>query len=322
MSTEASPEQKPAPRRGLFWLKVGITVGAFAFILTRQPLPELWKAFREISPVAFLLATSIHFVTLSVGAVRWRILMAAYGATNRPPLSLLIKVYLVGQFYNTYLPGAVGGDVVRGVVTRNAFTNTGATGAMAVVLVERALGLAGVLGLTAISVTLFAGERFGNLLPYAMLGLAGVALSVTGLALGRRLARFFPGPIKHILGSLPELVGYLSFALAALLSLVTHAIVATAGHVLISSISSSVPWSYSLVAMPLAGAAGFFPLTLAGAGARDQAMISLYGALGVPTAVATAASLAFLLSTLLAAGVGGIVQLMAPLDMPQDSPQT
>jgi len=318
VSTAASTGEKPIRRRGLFLLKLGITASAFAFILTRQPLGELWRAFREMSPFSLLLASSVHFVTLAVGALRWRILMRAYGATNRPPLTLLLKVYLIGQFYNTYLPGAVGGDLIRGVVTRNAFTNTGATGAMAVVLVERALGLAGVLGLTAISVTVFAGERFGNLLPYAMLGLVGVAMSVTGLALGRRLARFFPQPIKHLLGSLPELVGYGNFAMAAFLSLVTHAIVATAGHVLISSISAAVPWSYSLVAMPLAGAAGFFPLTLAGAGARDQAMISLYGALGVPKAVATAASLGFLLSTLLAAGVGGIVQLLSPVDIPKD----
>ncbi len=309
----------PQKNRGMFFLKLAITVSAIAFIFSRQPIGELLAAVRSLSPLAFVAATLLQYVALAIGTLRWSILMRAYGATHIPPFSQQMKIYLVGYFYNTYVPGAVGGDLMRGVVTRRAFGDSGATGAMAVVLVERALGLAGVFGLTGIAIAVFAGERFGDRLPYTVLGLTVVALSVTGLAQGRHLARFFPQPIKRILASLPELVGYGSFAIAAALSLCTHTVVAIMGHILVSSIKSDVPWSDSFVAMPLAAAAGFFPFTVAGAGARDVVLVGLYETLGVPRAAGTATALAFLCSTLLAASAGGLVQLIAPLESPKSS---
>ncbi len=304
--------------RVMLFLKIAITLGAFAFILSRQPIPDLIKAVRQISPGAFALATALQYAALTIGTLRWRILMRAYGASNIPAFGGLFKVYVVGYFYNTYLPGAVGGDVMRGVVTRKAFGESGATGAMAVVLVERALGLAGVFGLTGIAISLYAGERFGWLLPYSVLGLMGVATCVTGLAMGKHIARFFPAPIARILSSLPTLVGYGSFVTAALMSLLTHTVVALIGHVLISSILPNIPIADSFVAMPLAAAAGFFPLTVAGAGARDLVLVQLYQALGAPAAAGTATALAFLVSSLMAAGVGGVIQLISPLDLSKD----
>ncbi len=295
-------------------VKLAITLFAFVFIFSRQPLAELWAAVRSISLVAILASVALQLLALLIGTIRWRMLMVAYGASAIPSFAQLFKVYFVGFFYNIYLPGAVGGDLLRGIVTRRAFGDAGTTSAMAVVLVERALGLAGMLALTALSVALFAGDRFENLVPYSVLGIVGIGVAVISLALGRRLARFVPDPARRILGSLPTLAGYSSFAGASLLSLGTHAVVALIGHLLVSSMRPETPLSTSFVAMPLAAAAGFFPGTVAGAGARDLAIIALYETLGVPRAVGAATALAMLFSLLLAAGMGGIVQLLAPLD--------
>jgi hypothetical protein len=71
----------------------------------------------------------------------------------------------------------------------------------------------------------------------------------------------------------------------------------------------------SLVAMPLAAAAAFFPFTIAGAGARDLAMVTLYVSLGYPREVALAGSFALLFTTLITAGLGGLLQLLAPLEI-------
>jgi glycosyltransferase 2 family protein len=322
VSTEVTAPVKRRARPGLLLLKIAVTVVAFVFIFSRQPIADLLEAVRAISPTAFALATLLQYAALTIGTLRWRILMRAYGATHIPTFGKLFKVYVVGYFYNTYLPGAVGGDVMRGVVTRRAFEDSGATGAMAVVLVERALGLAGVFALTGIAISLHAGTRFGQLLPYSVLGLVGVAACVTGLALGKHIARFFPRPIARTLASLPSLVGYGSFITAALMSLLTHTVVAVIGHVLISSILPSMPMADSFVAMPLAAAAGFFPLTVAGAGARDYVLIQLYEAFGAPMAAGTATALAFLLSSLIASGVGGVIQLVSPLDLSTEADET
>lgn len=288
-------------------------MAAFAFLLTRQPLDELAKAVRSLSLGAILLAIALQLIGIVVGAVRWAILMRAYGAVRIPDIFQLSKVYLIGLFYNTYVPGGIGGDVLRGVVTRRAFGEEGATSALAVVFVERALGLAGVLILSSSAASLHAGQRFGNVLPYLVLGLVGVAAFVVALALGRRFAHLAPRFAQRILSLLPQLVAYGPFVVAVLMSVMTQSIIALIGHVLLSSIYPAAHPLDSFVAMPLAAAAGYFPATIAGIGPRDVALVQLYEAFGVPRAQGLATAFAFLFSTLAAAGLGGIVQLLAPV---------
>lgn len=317
-STEAAP--LPRARRFLILaLKLAVTFAALAFLVTRQPLSELLLAASRISPAAMALAVACQLAALCVGTYRWLLLMRAYGASAELSFSELLKVYFVGYFYNTYLPGAVSGDVLRGIATRRAFASEGATGAVAVVFVERALGLAGVMGLTAISTMLFARGRFDGVLPYSALAIVAVAAAITAIAIGKRSARFASGPLARLLSKLPILVRPGPFVVAALLSIVTHVLVSLCGHALIASIRPETTLGDSLLAMPLAGAAGYFPLTWAGAGARDYALVSLYEALGVPRAAGVATSFGYLFASLFTAGLGGIVQLATPLDT-RDTP--
>lgn len=301
-------------RRGLFLaIKLAVTLSAVTFLLARQPLPELGRAIGAIPKKALVLAVAIQLGAMVVGAVRWRMLLHAYGASAIPRLSELLKVYLIGTFYNIYLPGGVGGDVLRGVVTRDAFATRGATGAVAVVFIERALGAAGVLALTAIATTLFALDRFATLLPVCVIGLAAVAAGVTLLARGSALARFLPPPLARLVSSLPPLERHAPFAGAFALSLVTQSLVALCGHVLASSLEPELSLSNSFLAMPLAGAAGYFPLTIAGIGPRDMLVKALYERLGASPAAASATAFAFLFATLASGIVGGIVQLVRPI---------
>ena len=243
-------------------------------------------------------------------------LLPAYGARAIPRFTQLVKVYFVGLFYNGYVPGAVGGDLVRGVVTRRAFTG-GATSAVSVVFVERALGAAAVLALTAGATALFALERFGYLLPYCLLGLVAVLVGVAALAQGHRVARmpFLPRVVQRLLAGVPRLTHASSFALGFLLSLGTQTLVVVCGHVFMHSLEANVGLADSFVAMPLAGAAGYFPLTVAGIGPRDMVVKGLYVQLGAREASATATAFAFLFATLATALIGGIVQLLRPLDV-------
>src|SRR5690606_34399647 len=138
-------------------------------------------------------ASALTGANLFVGALRWRVLLAAYGAPRRPSVLRLAHVYWVGFFYNNYLPGGLGGDVVRGIVTRQSFGERGTAASLTVVVVERALGLSGLLLL--VSATYLARPLPGTegVLPYSALGLVLAAAGVGAVALGRRLAPRLPG---------------------------------------------------------------------------------------------------------------------------------
>jgi uncharacterized membrane protein YbhN (UPF0104 family) len=303
----------PTRRYALLGLKIAVTVGAVAFLLIRQPVADLTAALSAISPIAMFAAIAIMLIAIVVGTLRWRVLLAAYGASAPPPFGQLLKVYFVGQFYNIYVPGAVGGDVLRGVITRRAFAHGGTTGAVAVVLIERALGAAGVLALSAMATAVFAVKRFTALLPVCALGAVAVVAGVIALAQGPRLARFAPGPLKKLLAALPPLARVGPFVGAFLLSLGTQSLVALCGHVLVHELAPDLPLGASFVAMPLAGAVGYFPLTIAGIGPRDVALKALYMQLGVSESAAIATAFAYLFATLASALVGGILQLVRPI---------
>jgi uncharacterized membrane protein YbhN (UPF0104 family) len=313
VTAQATAVNSSTRRYSILALKLAVTLGAVAFLLLRQPFAELFAAIRSISPIALGSVMALQIGALAVGTLRWWILLQAYGATHLPSYAQLLKVYFIGYFYNIYVPGGVGGDVLRGVVTRSAFKQEGATAAVAVAFIERALGAAGVLALTAFAVGLFARERFANLLPWCALGMLGVLAGVTALAQGPRLARFAPAPVARLLAKLPHLVRTGPFVMACLLSLVTQSFVAACGHVLAHSLDPHIALSDSFLAMPLAGAAGYFPFTIAGIGPRDALIKSLYVQLGMSEANASATAFAFLFATLATGIIGGIVQLMRPI---------
>src|SRR5215207_3536634 len=126
------------------------TAAGIAYIATLIDIDDVKVAFAKISLAAWLVAIALVGLNVVVGAARWRAVLSAYGAHSRPTLWRATQLYFISFFYNNYLPGAVAGDVVRGVVTRDVFGERGATAGLAVVLVERALGLFGVFLLLAI----------------------------------------------------------------------------------------------------------------------------------------------------------------------------
>src|SRR5438552_3698933 len=98
----------PGSRR---WLGVTLrllgTAGGLAFIATRVDLDAARGALGRISPAAFALAIALVAANVFAGALRWRVLLHAYGATAIPPFARLARLYFVAFFYNNYLPGAV-----------------------------------------------------------------------------------------------------------------------------------------------------------------------------------------------------------------------
>jgi hypothetical protein len=246
-----------------------------------------------------------------VGAARWRTLLVAYGADRRPTLARATVLYFISFFYNNYLPGAVAGDVVRGVVTRDVFGERGATAGLAVVLVERALGLFGVFLLLAIGLLAAGGNiETGTLWIGAVLGIAGSLALVLALPFARVLAKFLPGKLRTIAERVPALTSVTAFVIAVVYSIVTQALVALAGFVLLHAVDPDVGLGGSLLIVPLAAATTFLPITVGGAGAREAVYITLGASLfGMPKADAVAASLALWLAHLVVGAIGGLLQL-------------
>jgi uncharacterized membrane protein YbhN (UPF0104 family) len=288
------------------------TAAGIAYVATLINIDDVKAAGGKLTIGALLLAVALVAANVVAGAQRWRVLLSAYGAKTRPDLFRATQLYFVSFFYNNYLPGAVAGDVVRGVVTRDVFGERGATAGLAVVLVERALGLFGVFLLLAVGLATAGGSLdTGSLWIWSALGIAGSLALVLALPFSRRLAKILPGPLRRIAEKVPELSSVSSFAAAAALSVLTQVCVALAGYVLLHAIEPRVDLGASLLIVPLAAATTFLPITVGGAGAREAVYVSLGATLfGMAKADALAASLALWLAHLLVGALGGLWQLI------------
>jgi glycosyltransferase 2 family protein len=105
-------------------------------------------------------------------AFRWKILLDV--GDNRLSWFRLLQLYLVGGFFNAFLPTGLGGDVMRVRLSGN--TNKNYSGAFAAVFVERLLGIAGTVGIVLIGGWMCLGFVYGYDLRAIILGISAAIL--------------------------------------------------------------------------------------------------------------------------------------------------
>ncbi len=301
------------------------TLAALAWIASRIDLGAARAALGRIPPATFAIAIALVAGNAVLGALRWQVVLRAYGATRIPGFLTVVRLYFIAFFYNTYLPGAVAGDVGRAVVTRDAFEGgEGTTGALAVVLVERALGLFGLFSLLATGLIAMRGTgQPAALWWWTVLGCLGSFALVALIPLARKLGPRLParlGRVARIASKLPALHHGRAFVVAIALSVGTQAMVAIAGWVLLAALAP-ISLAASLLVVPLAAATAFLPITVGGAGAREAVYVALCGRLfGMAEADALAASLGLWLAHLIVGLVGGMAQLARRRPLPSLPP--
>ena len=298
--------RRPAVRRTL---ALAFTLGAFVYLFSIVNVRELWAAMRSVSMAAWCAALGLCAASVSCGALRWWLLFRAFRAPRPPALRELFRHYMTGMFYNTYLPGGVSGDVVRGMLTQRAF-DAGSAGGFATVFFERVLGVCALLGLVSTAMLLHplpgtAGLRQPLLLAFAV----GLCVAVGLLSFGR-MSRLVPAALAKQLVRVPVPRAIAPLVLALGLSLGSQLAPALCGHMLLGSIHGPVELLDSLTIVPLATAAAFLPFSVSGAGVRETVFVQLYARVGVPAQAALAASLCLWAAQAALAGLGGLYVLL------------
>ncbi|MDP6528800.1 MAG: lysylphosphatidylglycerol synthase transmembrane domain-containing protein, partial [Gemmatimonadota bacterium] len=246
-------------------------------------------------------------------AIRWRILLGAVGMTRG--LLEVFRLILVALFFNMFLPGSVGGDVVRGIGVSDAGRSRAAV--IASVVGDRMVGTFA-LGLVALAGSLAGMLLLPGAAPWALsTTVAGCVLFglavVTRPALLRRLLRRLRG--EGLRARLHRVVEASSF-LAEHRPAVTRALVSSLGlagfavvfHWAVArSLGVDLPLSIFFVLVPAVELAAAVPITPNGLGIREMGYVVLLERAGVdPTVGAVFAGVSFALKALLALVGGGL----------------
>jgi glycosyltransferase 2 family protein len=291
-------------------IRISVAVVALGYTLNLAPRAEILAALGRLDLLHALGGVAFLLATVPIGGLRWRWALKAFGAEALPSLGVLTRLHLIGLFFNTFVPGGVGGDALRASVTQRAFSIPAA--AWLAVIAERLLGLAALMTY-ATGIVALTGPLDGIpawLFPALTLTLLTVTL-VMPVVLGRLKTRLGLGQL-----AVAPLLGVYGISIAA------HTCIAFAGATVARVTAPSATLVDSLIVVPLAQVAVFFPATVGGLGVREAAFVALYTRRGLDPSEAAAIAFGYLAIYLSAASLGGIAHMMAPVTLEPLTPAT
>jgi uncharacterized membrane protein YbhN (UPF0104 family) len=154
MSAE-QPASSPARRYVLMAVKLVVSVALLALLFSRIDVARLWTSVRRASVPWMLVALSVYLLNVLAATWRWHLLLAAQDVQVRG--RTLLGSFLVALFFNNFLPSNIGGDVVR--ISDTARAARSKTLAATVVLVDRGIGLMGLVLVAAMGATIAESSR-------------------------------------------------------------------------------------------------------------------------------------------------------------------
>ncbi|WP_297765916.1 lysylphosphatidylglycerol synthase transmembrane domain-containing protein [uncultured Muriicola sp.] len=243
-------------KKGITLLKVAISAALLYFIFTKIPFSEVLTVVKRSQPLYVFGALLFFIVSKVIAAYRLNLYFHEIGVLLTQKSNL--KLYLLGMFYNLFLPGGIGGDAYKGYYVKQHF-EVPTKKVVAVLLMDR---LSGLLLLFVFACILGVTIEVPELLPFNWL--IGLCIPLSIIIFWGIQQRFFTYilPVfwrSNVLSSFVQLaqLGCVLMILQAL-----NIQVSTIEYLFIFLISSIV---------------SVLPLTIGGIGSRE--LVFLYGAL-------------------------------------------
>ena len=303
-------------------LKAVVSLGLLGYLIyladpvkILEVLDQVWY---ENGLIYLSIAASLFLLSLLVLSFRWQILVSGYGL--KVPTRLLFKYYLIGLFFNNFLPTGIGGDVLR---IYNLIQASGErTVSFASVMTERLLGISSTLILALLSIILLYEEINNHLLLYLVLGMISLVLLFFAVVFSKKLATPIEKLTKRItlfrLGDrIQKFLDAIRFYSDSKIIYFKILIISLAGQILIIikayclslALGIEVNPIYMFLVVPLAIILSMLP-SINGIGFRDGAYVILLAKVGVSKAAALSLSFLTLFIPILISISGGILFML------------
>lgn len=300
-------------------IQLVVTVGLLVWVYhDPKKLGEMRQALAHARLQWLAAGLLAYFFVEAAAAFRWHVLLKVQGI--RLTLPRVSGLFLIGMFYNQFLPGGTGGDIIKSYLLLKETDRK--AGALLAVVFDRFIGL---VALVVITVTLV-GMRFDLLsqthetrrylwILIILLGtsVASLVLSfvISGFNLFHLLPHKFPGRDKLIeIAAAYHLYArhWIASLVAFLASLVAHLATFTTFLCAAFALRADVNVTNFFAVMPIERTISALPISFAGVGLREKVLQTmLHQVCGVPEGVAVLiGSLSFLMMVLCCLP-GGIV---------------
>jgi hypothetical protein len=262
-------------------IKLIITIVMFYFLFQYVDFKNLIGILAKSHGGTILIALLFQLGSTYLAAYRWRLIMRLLVFNER--VSYYVKSYFKGTFFNQVLPSSIGGDAVRIIdLTQKGYDKKDAFYG---VFVDRIVGLVGLLVLNLFATIIFYGTFSNDFSSLIMLitvgGISGFALlfyleKITFLQNYKFLNLFY-----RLAKRLNEL--YKSKTLLLLhiaISVGVHLLSILTLYALALSIDFHMSFQIFLIAVPPVFLLTIVPISLAGWGIREGAMVGIFMLVG------------------------------------------
>lgn len=292
-------------------MRLLVTAGLVVLLVSRLDLGRAAELMVRAS-VPLIGATIVALLAANLAvAVRWHLILSRTAPS--PGLRALLKIVLVGLFFNQVLPTGIGGDAVR--AWRCNKLGVGLAAAIRSILLDRACGY-----LILVTVYAAALPRLLQLLPQPerlsvmlvfCLALAGLVGLVSIDFLPRAMLRYrVIEPLAELSRESRRLLKYPKLC-AAVLGLSAVSIGLAIGSFELAGDALGCRLSFGIWAMivPPVSLLQLVPISLAGWGVREAALVVVLGSFGVSAEAALAISVMTGLCLIVIGLPGGLIWL-------------
>jgi uncharacterized protein (TIRG00374 family) len=305
----------PLFKYAVFAVKAAVTVGLIWLVLHNIDLDDTMRRVRSI-PISVAAGGLLLLLLLSLlSIVRWQIVMRQFGRVLG--FGLTTRLFFEGLFFNQALPSTVGGDGVR--IYRSFRAGLPLAAAINSVVLDRVLGLTSLMLLAALAQPLFyervqstaARLSFSAVFVVAVCGIFALLL-IGYLPLWVRRWKVVGGLVDMSHAARKVFVTPSVLFPVTVLSVLGHLISVTIVYLLAGSLNLGVSFLDCLVMVPSVLLLATVPVSVAGWGVREGAMVATFGLLGVPAGGAAAASVLFGMGMVITALPGGLFWFLNP----------
>jgi len=300
-------------RHGSLLLRVGLSGGLLAWVLSSLELSKMWEHAQLLNPWGWAAALVLSIMSQSLCSVRWWTLATALGI--RAGVTRVWRLYAEGLFFSLCLPSSIGGDVVK--VFRISMTKNGRVLAALSIAADRLAGLSAILiiGLAAMA---------GRTLQVSGLATLGIGVLLLGVTCGAVWLGMWA--MRRVHASLAN-EGRLAKILSPLVPYQDRpgVLIAAIGQSIViqlmnASILVALGWGLGLEVptvayysiAPLVALAMALPLSINGVGIREGLIVVLLREYGVASDLSAALGLLWFTVTVTTGLLAGLVYALAP----------
>lgn len=304
---------KSIARYLLLLFKLFVSAALLYFLVSKIGGKTIINNMQLLNPAIFIASLCIYIISIFFSSIRWKLLISRPMKTKR-----LFSLYMIGSFFNVYLPGIVGGDAVKAYYLHRDMNRQTSHAHSAVhslpfsiasVFMDRYIGFSALLFISMVAFPV--GFKYLDETPLEWLVPMVFFLFLSGSIV------FFKARAGERIRFLFNIYDYFKLYTskkdvlikAFLYSIIIQILNIFSVYILSKGLSMDISFATLMIFVPIIIVVSFIPVSISGIGLREGAFVFLLGTMGIQPALAMTLSLLWFLSVV-AASLWGLFEYL------------